>query len=190
MQNNQEVEFVMPDNLPELADLCSKLWDRVADTTDKKERKALVGEYNMFAAEYNKLCKRDDMTIITAKTKVMKSAEEDTVSLSKTGRVVTKTAFVPEGMTGNTLANTTAKAKSKRTKIETIVPAAVKKAAASTKPAAAGEPKEGSIIHQILEHHKAGKSNKEICELGFNKSTVNRQVNEYKKRKKANEQSK
>lgn len=39
-----------------------------------------------------------------------------------------------------------------------------------------------SIIEQILDLHRAGKTNKEIVALGFNKSTVNRQVGEYKKR--------
>lgn len=39
-----------------------------------------------------------------------------------------------------------------------------------------------SIIDQILDHHKAGMANKDIVALGFNKSTVNRQVSEYKKK--------
>lgn len=39
----------------------------------------------------------------------------------------------------------------------------------------------GSIIHQIIEHHKAGLTNPQIIALGFNKSTVGRQVGEYKK---------
>lgn len=42
--------------------------------------------------------------------------------------------------------------------------------------------KEGSVIAQILALHIAGKTNKEIIELGFNKSTVGRQVSEYKKK--------
>jgi len=42
--------------------------------------------------------------------------------------------------------------------------------------------KEGSIIEQILALHKAGKTNKEIIAAGFNKSTVGRQVSEYKKK--------
>lgn len=41
--------------------------------------------------------------------------------------------------------------------------------------------KEGSIIERILALHKAGKTNKEIIAAGFNKSTVGRQVSEYKK---------
>lgn len=45
-----------------------------------------------------------------------------------------------------------------------------------------GEPAKGSIIYQILELHKAGKSKAEIIAAGFNKSTVSRQVGEYIKR--------
>lgn len=40
---------------------------------------------------------------------------------------------------------------------------------------------EGTIIGQIIALHKGGKTNKEIIALGFNKSTVGRQVSEYKK---------
>lgn len=44
----------------------------------------------------------------------------------------------------------------------------------------------GAIIQQIIAHYIAGKSNKEIISLGFNKSTVARQVGEYKKRQTVN----
>lgn len=40
----------------------------------------------------------------------------------------------------------------------------------------------GSIIEQIIALHKQGLSNKEIIAKGFNKSTVGRQVSEFKKR--------
>lgn len=42
--------------------------------------------------------------------------------------------------------------------------------------------KQGSVIEQIIELHKQGKTNKEIINMGYNKSTVGRQVSEYKKR--------
>lgn len=38
----------------------------------------------------------------------------------------------------------------------------------------------GEIIKEILALHKAGRSNKEIVEAGYNKTTVSRQVKEYK----------
>jgi len=45
------------------------------------------------------------------------------------------------------------------------------------------DPAEGSgKVAQIIALHKEGKSNREIIEMGYNKSTVNRQVSEYKKR--------
>lgn len=44
-------------------------------------------------------------------------------------------------------------------------------------------PREGSIIQQIITLHIAGKTNAEIIALGYNKSTVGRQVGEYKKGK-------
>jgi hypothetical protein len=44
---------------------------------------------------------------------------------------------------------------------------------------------EGGKIHAILTLHIKGFSNVEIVEVGFNKSTVYRQVGEYKKLKKA-----
>ncbi len=40
---------------------------------------------------------------------------------------------------------------------------------------------EDTIIGKILKLHKEGKTNKEIIALGYNKSTVGRQVSEYKK---------
>lgn len=47
------------------------------------------------------------------------------------------------------------------------------------------EGEEGGKIHAILTLHIKGFSNVEIVEAGFNKSTVYRQVGEYKKLKKA-----
>lgn len=42
----------------------------------------------------------------------------------------------------------------------------------------------GGIIGQIIKHYESGKSKADIIALGFNKSTVNRQVGEYIKRQK------
>ena len=39
----------------------------------------------------------------------------------------------------------------------------------------------GSIIQQIIALYKEGKSNKEIIAMGYNKSTVARQISEHKK---------
>lgn len=49
-------------------------------------------------------------------------------------------------------------------------------------PAVPAEPKVEGKIKQILDLHKAGKTNKEIVEMGFNKTTVSIQVARYKKK--------
>lgn len=49
-------------------------------------------------------------------------------------------------------------------------------------------PEEGKV-QGIIRLHDSGKSNDEIIALGFNKSTVYRQVSEHRKRKKAKNQS-
>lgn len=51
----------------------------------------------------------------------------------------------------------------------------------TTAPAQSEAPKEPGKIEQILALHKAGLSNKEIVEKGFNKTTVSIQVAKYKK---------
>lgn len=40
-------------------------------------------------------------------------------------------------------------------------------------------PRDGSIIQQIIAHHKSGKTKQEIVALGFNKNTVGIQVGRY-----------
>lgn len=71
---------------------------------------------------------------------------------------------------------------------EAPAPAPVKKAAA--KKAEVVEEKGPGKIEQILALHKAGKSNKEIVESGFNKTTVSIQVAKYKKAKEAEKEAK
>lgn len=58
---------------------------------------------------------------------------------------------------------------------------AAKKAAPKKAAAAKGEKKGPGKIEQIIALHKAGKSNAEIVEKGFNKTTVSIQVSKYKK---------
>lgn len=41
--------------------------------------------------------------------------------------------------------------------------------------------KPGNVINEIIDLYRAGASNKEIVEAGYNKNTVNRQVNFFKK---------
>ena len=119
--------FELPDNLPDLHDVCAELWLKIADDRKNKD---LVARYNTAAAKVNELSKGKAMILINSKTDVLKLEDKKIVA-------------VPD----------------------------VEKA-----------PKEGSIISQIIDLHKSGKSNKEIIEMGYNKSTVNRQVSEFKKK--------
>lgn len=60
---------------------------------------------------------------------------------------------------------------------------AVKAAKAAKPKAAKKEDKGPGKIEQILALHKAGKTNAEIVEKGFNKTTVSIQVSKFKKAK-------
>lgn len=181
----------------ELADMAVTKWDTIADTKDAKVKKVLVKEYNELAEVYNKLVGRDDLTIISKSTKVIKTAEPDTI-IAKEKKVVTKTKFVPEGMTGKGLkAAAPKKADPKKTVIKTTLPEKkkVKKVNAKvtkvtdakgksapiskTKIVREKDGKELGTIGQILHHHKKGLTNKEIVALGYNYSTVNKQVKKY-----------
>lgn len=186
-------DFVMPSTLPDLWDLAAELWDRIADEKDKKQKAKLVTVYNMCAKAANTNAGREAIVLITSKTKVLKTVEGETLQ-QESAKVIVKTAFVQPGVTGATLDKQT-KSKKKTTVItvDKTKPAPKEKKAKATTTGEAkvpGEPKAGSIIDQILTLHKAGKSNKEIVEAGFNKSTVNRQVSEFKKRKAATNDAK
>lgn len=182
----------------ELADMAVTKWDAIADTKDAKVKKVLVKEYNELAEVYNKLVGREDLTVISKSTKVIKTAEADTI-IAKEKKVVTKTKFVPEGMTGKGLkAAAPKKADPKKTVIKTTLPekkAKVKKVnpkvekvtdakgksnpTSKTKIVREKDGKELGTIGQILHHHKKGLTNKEIVALGYNYSTVNKQVKKY-----------
>jgi hypothetical protein len=176
-------DFIMPSTLPELWDLAAELWDRIADEKDKKQKAKLVTVYNMCAKAANTNAGREAIVLITSKTKVLKTVPGETLQ-QESAKVIVKTAFVQPGVTGATLTK-----KTRDTKKTTVVtvdktkPEKAPKVKGAAKTTTPGEPKVGSIIDQILTHHKAGLSNKEIVEKGFNKSTVNRQVSEFKKRK-------
>lgn len=85
---------------------------------------------------------------------------------------------------------TTAKAKAAKgtpPTISTQAPPAVTKPAVQPvgKRVMGQLPENGNgIVAQILKLHREGKSNKEIIDAGYNRSTVSRQVGEFKKRQK------
>lgn len=192
IQENESLDLTTL-SATELSDMAVTKWDTIADTKDAKVKKILVKEYNELAEVYNKLVGRDDLTLISKSTKVIKTAEPDTI-IDKTKKVVTKTKFVPEGMTGKglkaaapkkadpkkTVIKTTLPEKKKKTKVVKVTDAKGKsKPTTKTKIVREKDGKELGVIGQILHHHKKGLSNKDIVALGFNYSTVNKQVKKY-----------
>jgi hypothetical protein len=123
---------------------CKQLWDQYF-ASPKKNKPALMEQYNTVAAQYNSIVGFDCMTIINSTTK---------------DSIKTRPTIPPEIDQQETA---------------TPQPQQAKKEAGGA-----------GIIQQIIEHHKQGLTNKEIIAKGFNKSTVGRQISEYKK--KQNEQ--
>lgn len=141
----------------ELAAKADSLWASIANCKNKDERKQLVLNYNAVAQHYNERVGREDLTVITRSTVVTNEIPAHEIA-APVKRTAAKPAPAP-------------------------APVAKRTRTAATTAAVPGEPKPGSVIAQILDLHRQGLSNKEIVEQGYNKSTVNRQVNEYKKRK-------
>lgn len=144
----------------DLTDSADQLWEEIAVESDKNRRSGLIRIYNKVANECNRVFGREYIVIITSSTKVISakdSEEEVEIKAAEKG----KTAIKPS-------------------EIGSPVPKPVKVALPTLSKKIPGGK---SIIEQILDLYKEGLSNKEIIEKGYNKSTVNRQVAEYKKRK-------
>lgn len=98
-------------------------------------------------------------------------------------------AYLPKGMTGATLAGVAERfketgGKPRNRKRTVIITEHAPKAEAKKGPRKASAPRAAGAAGkcaEIIALHVAGKTNKEIIELGYNKSTVGRQVSEYKK---------
>lgn len=116
------------------------------------QKKDIRDVYNRAAKVCNKIAGKDIMQIITPSTKWIPKHTDEDEI------VLRKTVAIPQATTrGNSY--------------QTGMPKAQKQPG-----------KGGSIIEQILALHQQGLSNKDIIAKGFNKSTVNRQVSEFKKR--------
>lgn len=171
-------DFVMPENIMDLYELAHKLWmaywlpDEPLTPAQKKE---LMQRYNEVAAAINKQ-KPGTILELTPKTKW----------------VPTKMYAGDKGIEDKSVVhlprenNTTAPATESAPVKSTTKPAPAKKTATpktEQEPATETPPAGGSnITAQIVALHKQGLSNAEIVAKGFNKSTVARQVGEYKKR--------
>ncbi len=107
------------------------------------------------------------------------------VSLSNLSRIINnKNSNVMASATAKKGASKTASKGTSKGAAKGATKAAAPKGKAATKAAAAakeGEVKGPGKIEQIIALHVAGKSNKEIVEAGFNKTTVSIQVSKYKK---------
>jgi hypothetical protein len=177
-------EFLIPDNMIEKCDLAHKYWMKFFRPAEphktEGEKKAVMDRYNQIVDSINK--ERPGMMIkLTMSTQWIPTKmyegddgmeqPEPTVRAPKTHTE----GYVPE-------VSTTKATPSKKKSV--LSPGTLKPEEGFNqqpdKPVKAAGGK--CIIEQILDLHKAGKSNKEIIAAGFNKSTVARQVSEYKKR--------
>lgn len=174
-----EDEFIIPGSMIEKCDLAHTYWMKFFRPAEPfksdREKKAVMDRYNQIVDSINK--ERPGMMIkLTMSTKWIPTkmyAGDDGVEQPAPTVRAPKTHS--EGHTPEEPQKNASRGKVKETPKPTQEP---------DKPAAPAQTKTGgkSIIEQILELHKAGKSNKEIIAAGFNKSTVARQVSEYKKR--------
>lgn len=163
LQQQPEDDFQLPEKITDLDDLAQTLWMQYfkpAEPLPPTVKRELRDRYNLVADKINKLSGFNRVIKLTPSTLwiASKSAEDPTSNLKR----------MP-------VQPTTGQIKQRS------VPAPSFKQLAKSKPVK--EPgKGGGIIDQIIAHHVSGLSNKEIIALGFNKSTVARQVGEYKKR--------
>ena len=157
-------EFTMPTSAVELCDLATELWMQYfvpAEPLSSTEKRNLRDKYNMVAKKANDVQGHCVLQLITPSTVWIPKKDE---------------VGQPIPPHKGKAANASIKAIAANAK-NTAAPAASEAPKVQRTPGAGG-----SIIQQIIALHVEGKSNKEIIALGFNKSTVGRQVSEYKKR--------
>lgn len=158
-EKNGQIKTLIADStmVVDLCDICDDLWNKYfMEKLSNEEKKIVRDLYNLSAKAANKNAGRDIQQIITASTKWVPKKEE------ATGKPLPRITPAHAGTI----------TEKPRVGKESDAPAKPKKQN--------GEG--GGIIDQILALHKKGLSNKEIIAEGYNKSTVNRQVSEYKKR--------
>lgn len=149
-------DFVLPDNIIDLHDTAHELWMQYfkpPQPMSSAQKRALRERYNLVAKAANDMQGHASLQHITPSTQwIPKSGQED-LTKAKAAKPISKPA-----------ASTTQPAQAK------IAPLATLTGGGSGK------------IAEIIALHLQGKSKKEIIELGYNKSTVNRQVGEYIKK--------
>lgn len=183
-----EDEFIIPGSMIEKCDLAHTYWMKFFRPAEPfksdREKKAVMDRYNQIVDSINK--ERPGMMIkLTMSTKWIPTkmyAGDDGVEQPAPTVRAPKTHS--EGHTPEEPQKNASRGKSVNPNSNAQLVRGESSVIKADKPAAPAPSKTGgkSIIEQILELHKAGKSNKEIIAAGFNKSTVARQVSEYKKR--------
>lgn len=163
-RQENEKEFCYPENVQDLFEVADRLWFEYftpAQPYDSKTKSKILATYNEAVKRHNKIQGFNRLMSLTSSTYWKPQADE-------TGPDMKEKIFVDII----------------EFKPEVSKPAKVVRMSQAPTPGSkpAHQFKRGSIIEQILELHKQGKTNKEIVAAGFNKSTVNRQVSEYKKR--------
>lgn len=168
-KHEEEEKVPLPTEVNALQEIIDDLWDQYFNPkTPLKapEKRALMAKYNEAAVKMNEITGFSRVIILTPSTLVTKKKQNEPAETTETTVHVNK----PEG------------------KPVPYVSASKSNADKSTSDAAP-EKKSPTIlksepgkIDKILALHKEGKTNKEIIAMGYNKSTVGRQVAEYKKR--------
>lgn len=179
-------EFLIPEDMIGKYDLAHTYWMkffRPKEPHKPGEKKAVMERYNQIADAINKQRPGTiiKLTMSTQWIPTKMYEGDDGMEQPEPTVKAPKVATQSEGM--HIAKEVTPPAKKGNSKAHTPEPVTSKKNGAA--PAVKPEPVAtggGSIIQQILALHKQGLSNKEIIAKGFNKSTVARQVSEYKKR--------
>lgn len=168
---DDEEEFVLPTDVISLQDLAHTYWMqffRPKEPLSLTDKKAVINRYNQIAEAINKQRPGSIVKLTMSTQWIPTKMYEQDIADDK------PTVKAPGHSNTNPAPVNSKPDKSK----EPTAPVKKPQANGNTEESPAG----GNKIQQIIALHKAGKSNKEIIEAGYNKSTVARQVSEYKKK--------
>lgn len=199
-----DTTFVVPDNGTAAMEVAEKLYDQFFLESDPTKKRETMKNYNNCVVFVNKDAGRKLLVALSMKTPAPKAEEEivapapvsmdnfigndDGATAAGDAKLVVKSKPVRHLDTkGKDKQKPKAQPKAKPVVAAKPAPAAKSKTAKpkSTNTVVVrekGEPKAGTKTAQILDHHRAGKSNKEIIDMGFTPSVVSWQISLYKKR--------
>lgn len=171
-----------------LDDIADRLWYEYfcpAEVPDSKVRKFIMEQYNVIAKQINAIVGFGRMQILTSSVRWQK--KEDDLGPDLLEPIYLETVEFPKRAAPGIKPVTPTKLPNPPQESKQESRSRLKNSRSSTTTAQpANKPQKGaggkSIIEQIIDLHIQGKSKKEIIEMGYNKSTVNRQVGEYIKK--------